>query len=244
MAYPTALINFAQSIYLITKNRYFDDISSDDGQNFIAQIIDHTNQVLDELENITDPTGEPVDWNWLNQVGFDLGTATIDTTVTYPVIDLDSSVQSLIADPSRYVQISNNGEVVSNWKVVTPDQINLKPERNDEDMVARVGSQLMFSRQFTDDENNGDITGDCLISVPRMSATNTKCLDIVKPKQLLVLGVAKNITLPDIVQGGLSPSYVQKYNDLLQSAIARNAKTAKSNQVEMDNYNFIHGVGF
>ena len=81
-------------------------------------------------------------------------------------------------------------------------------------------------------------------SLPRMSTTNVKILSIVKPKQLLILGVAKNSTLPDIVQGGLSPSYVQKYNDLLQGAIARNNSSTQADTIDRDNFSNIHGVGF
>jgi hypothetical protein len=239
---PTAqLTAFAQSIYLAIKNRYFDDIEGEDGQIFVSQIIDWTNQYLDELENITNSNGELVDWNWLRQPNYELGTASIDEDT----IELPREVQTLIADERRRVQIlDEDGKVISSWAVVTPDQLNSNKGKHTELMVVRYGLNLQFSRPFKEDEDGMTIVGDSDISLPRLSRTNVKVLSIVKPKQLLILGVGKNATLPDIVQGGLSPSYVQKYNDLLQSAIARNSSSSLGDTIERENFSYIHGVGF
>lgn len=240
MAYPQVITDFAQSVNLVIKNRYFDDIASADGQTFIAQVVDHTNQLLDELENVTDQMGEPVNWKFMRQTAFDLGTATSGETA----VDLDSSVQALITDAGRYVQISDSaGTVLSNWQVVDAPQVTNKATVQ-ADKVYVAGGQLIFSRAFTDTEDGGSITGDVVASIPRLTTTNVKALSLVKPKQLLILGVAKNFSLPDIVQGGLSPSYVQKYNDLLQSAIARNNASSGNDTVERDSFAYVSGVGF
>lgn len=240
MAYPQVITDFAQSVNLVIKNRYFDDIASADGQTFIAQVVDHTNQLLDELENVTDQMGEPVNWKFMRQTGFDLGSATAGETT----VDLDSSVQALIAEPGRYVQIADStGTILSNWQVVDAPQVTNKAVVQ-ADKVYVAGGQLVFSREFTTTEDGGSITGDVVASVPRLSTTNVKALSLVKPKQLLILGVAKNFSLPDIVQGGLSPSYVQKYNDLLQSAIARNNASSDNDTVERDSFAYVSGVGF
>src|SRR5262249_11858518 len=140
-------------------------------------------------------------------------------------IDAPSGILDLVAGHNRYVQILQDSSVIANFVVVDPDDITNATDRVTEDMCSLVGSTIVFSRQFTDEENGGTIIGDVQTPIPRIIAslssgsllcTNAKALSLVKPKQLLVLGVAKNSTLPDIVQGKLSPSYVQKYNDLLQ----------------------------
>lgn len=238
---PTAQITaFAQSVYLAIKNRYFDDIESEDGQVYISQIIDWTNQYLDELENIVDANGNVVNWNWGRVNGSQLGIVQEgDRSLTMP-----SSVLALLPDQRRSVEILVDDEVKSRWAVVTPDQIHSNPVRHRENMVAAMGTTLTFSRAIKPEEAGGTMVGDIISSLPRMSRTNVRVLNMVKPKQLLILGVAKNATLPDIVQGGLSPSYVQKYNDLLQSAIIRNSASSRGDTVEQESFSHIGGIGF
>jgi len=230
---------FAQSIYLVIKNRYYDEIEGEDGQVYVSQVMDHTNMYLDELDNVVDPSnGELVDW-WFNRsTDFDLGTATQGgASITTP-----SGIERLLTDEGRYVQISQDGLVVSNWAVVSPKHITNRTDRVTEDMCAVVGSNIVFSRAFRDTENDGDITGDVILKIPRLLTTNAKALTQVMPKQLLILGVAKNITLSDIVQGKLSPSFVQKYNDLLTGAIARSMSTSLSPIAERETFGHIGGV--
>ena len=236
---PRAQITaFAQSVYLVIKNRYFDDIEGEDGVIYVNQIIDWANQMADELETLIDPMGEPVNWTWLREMAAELGT--IDETTT--TVELPRGVQSLIADEQRYVQIQQDGTPVSHWAVVSPEQLSNFRRHSDENYVTNVGGNLNFSRPFREEELGGTIVGDVINSIPRLSLTNARMLTTVTPKQLLILGVAKNATLPDIVQGGLSPSYVQKYNDLLQSAILRNQASSRSNSIERDRLSYIGGV--
>lgn len=248
MASPTVdLQNFAQSVYLVVKNRYFDDITSEDGNTFVLQIADFVNQFLDELENEVTASGEPVDWRFARTTGATLGTATTGVAT----IDFDTSqFLNLIAGENRYVQITQDGTVIANFAVVAPDEISNQSNLITEDMCAQIGSQIIFSRLFTAEENGGTITGDVTTPIPRIVAsvsgttltcTNAKALSLVKPKQLLVLGVAKNTSLPDLVQGKLSPSYVQKYNDLLQNAIARNEVGGTSALVVQEDFGYIAG---
>lgn len=238
---------FAQSVYLLIKNRYYDDLTSADGVIFMAQIADFINQFIDELETETDPTGEPLDWSWVRQPNYTLGTAvTGDASVSIP-----TAVNNLITQPGRYVQVLQDGTAVSNWAVVSPNEISNKTDRITEDMVASIGGNLIFSRVFKDTENNGTIVGDVTTFIPKVVynsttnvATNVKALTVIKPLQLLKLGVAKNASLPDIVQGKLSPSYAQKYNDLLTGAIARNMTSSQSDEVGRDDFSYVAGVGF
>lgn len=234
------LIDFAQSVHRAIKNRKYDDILGDDGLQFLEQIVDFTNQFIDELEFETNPDGSPIDWNWVRQLGYTLGKAKTGLAS----IDLDTDINNLIAGENRYVQILQGGLVVSNWAVVAPDNISNQRNRITQDMVTIVNGQIVFSRVLRDTENNGTIIGDVTLPIPRISFTNQDVLTTVKPRQLLVLGVAKNGTLPDIVQGKLSPSYAQKFKDLLDGAIARNSASALADLAVRDDYAYITGVGF
>lgn len=248
MASPTVdLTNFAQSIYLTIKNRYFDEIEGEDGQTYLRQVADWINMFIDELENVTGPDGQLVDWWFMRDNGTALGTATEGESS----IALPTTIDRLLTDEGRYVQILQDSAVISNWAVVHPSNITNKSDRVTEDMCAVVGSNIVFSRQFRDTENNGSIIGDTVGKIPRITynlndftvvPTNIKVITAVRPKQLLILGVAKNATLPDIVQGGLSPSYVQKFNDLLQGAIARSAASSVAAQAARDDFSGVRGV--
>ncbi len=241
MASPTVqLHSFAQSIYLVIKNRYFDDLTSDDGAVYIAQVIDWTNMFIDELEAELDPNGRPVNWKWSRENGYVLGSAVEgEASITTP-----NGIDDLIVGENRYVQILQDTTVISNWVVVSPDQIASPSDRVTEDMCAMVGGTIVFSRAFLDTENDGTIIGDVMLPTPRLTLTNVKALDLIQPKQLLILGVAKNATLPDIVQGGLSPSFVQRYGDLLKNAVARNMATAAAEVTHREDLSYISGVGF
>lgn len=235
MAYPAKITSFAQSVYLTVKNRYLDTIEDTDGQIYIAQVIDWLNGLLDEIETTTDAMGNPVYWNFLRTPDFEFGSAALDEST----VDVDDDVLNVITSVTRPIKIVKDGVTVSKWIVVNPNQLGAEPQK---DTVAKVGGTLYFSRVFNSNEDGGTIQGDVIESAPRATETNFEVLDIVKPKQLLVLGVAKNSVLPDIVQGGLTPSFVQKYNDLLQSSILFNSVTADSDYIDRDDYSYIGPV--
>lgn len=239
---------FAQSVRLVIKNKYFDDVAGNDGQNFLAMTADWCNMFLDELEMETGPDSQPVDWWFARGNGERLGTAKLGKAS----IDFDSDdFLSLIAEQQRYVQVVVGGAVVSNFAVVSASQITNKSDRVTEDACARVGDSVVFSRAFKDYEDGGQIIGDVTLVLPRLAytydgttfaITDASLLTFVRPPLLLKLGVAKNNTLPDIVQGGLSPSFAQKYNDLLQGAIARSLTSSQSDQAPRDDYSGVAGV--
>jgi hypothetical protein len=240
MSVTTDLQAFTQSVYLVIKGRYFDDIATDDGDTLIAQTIDWTNMFLDELESEQDSFGDPINWYFARSNGETLGRARLGAAS----IDFDTDFANLIAEEGRYVQVLQDGAVVSNFAVVSPGQITNQSDRVTEDMCALVGTSIVFSRQFRDTEAGGTIIGDVTLPLPRLSLTNVDVLTTVKPKLLLILGVAKNASLPDIVKGKLSPNYAQKFNDLLQNAIAKNEASSAVDAVVRDDLGYIHGVGF
>lgn len=239
MAAIDDLTAFAQDVYLVIKNRRFDDITGTDGQVFLDSIVSWVNMFLDELESETGPDDKPIDWTWARENGANLGRARLGRAS----IDFDTTdFLNLITEEGRYVQILQDNAVISNWAVVAPGNITNKADRVTEDMCALVGETIAFSRAFKDTEDGGTIIGDVTAPLPRISRTNVDILITVKPKLLLTLGVAKNATLPDIVQGGLSPSYAQKYNSLLKAAIARSIAASANEKAQRDSYGGVGGV--
>lgn len=257
---PTAQLEaFAQSVYMMIKNRYYDDLTSVDGQTYLSMVVDWCNMFIDELEYEINADGEPIDWIWVRQSGVTLGTVAYVNDYTRGSISWDSvTYNNLLVGTERFVQIldpSGNGNVLANFTVVSPAELSNDDRRVTLDMCTLVNGNIYFSRPFRQPENNGTIVGDVTTYLPRITtvlspttnqiiATNIDILATVRPLALLKLGTVKNSILPDIVMGGLNPSYTQKYNDLLTNAINRSENSAISPTADYDNYTMIHGVGF
>jgi hypothetical protein len=236
---PTAQIQgLAQSVYRRIKNRAYDDITSADGQVFVANIIDFANGWLDELETELTPSGDPLYWNAVTQLNYPLGTAAVNTAS----IPVPTGINEVIIEEDRYIQVQQGGTTISNWLVVSPDAITNKTDRITEDMCTVVGGSIIFSRIFRSTEDQGAIVGDVTIPFPRFSLTNVKSLALIKPRELLVLGIAKNSVLPDIVKGSLTPSFVQKYQDLLTGAITRNEYSSRADTIDTEDYGHVRGI--
>lgn len=246
MAYSTDFQKFAQQVYLAIKNRYFDeDLDSADGLVFLEQTADWLNLWLDELENVTDQNGNIINWKFARGVQTTIGTvATDDTSIA--VVPTD--ILDLVAEPFRWAKITVSGSVQSQWGVVDPDQLNNNRWReywpDCEQALSLVNGNILFSRPIRSDENGGTLTADTVNSLTRVTDSDQSVISVVKPRQLMVLGAAKNNSLPDIVQGGLSPSFLQKYNDLLLGAMARNEATSRSDKAVRDNLGYIGGIWF
>ena len=225
------LIQFAQSTYLMRYGRYIDDIDEPDGQEEVDKTIDWANQIIDEIE-------PEADWQYVRDNDREIG---IVTTPTQTLV-LPDSVRKLAVDEERPLAIIQDGAIVSLWDVVSPDQLTRPNAGFRDKRVTFVDNRVVFSRPFNDTEMNGSIVADVINYIPRLARDDISVLDILKPIQLLKLGVAKNATLPDIVQGGLSPSFTQKYGDLLEKAIMENNRSAAANNVVRDDYSSIGGV--
>lgn len=251
---PTAQLQaFAQSIYKMIKNRYYDDLTSSDGQLFLSQIVDWLNEFIDELEYEVNSDGEPIDWIWVRKPNVTLGTAVKATSS----ISWDgNSYNNLIAGTDRYVQLLKaDGSVAAQFVVVAPADLSNDISKNVEDMCTLVDGNIEFSRPFSDAEDGLTIVGDVTAYLPRVTtttnattkqiiATNVDIFKTVKPLTLLKLGTTKNAILPDIVQGGLNPAYTAKYNDLLTNAINRSEASAIAPTADYENFGAVRGVGF
>lgn len=251
---PTAQLQaFAQSVYKMIKNRYYDDLTSTDGQAFLAGIIDWVNEFIDELEYEIDADGSPIDWIWVRKPGAILGTAAAGSNT----IEWDSSnYNNLIAGGERFVQVLRaDGSVAAQFSVINPSELSNDGSRNRTSYCTLVNGNILFSRAFNSGENGLSVVGDVTAYLPRITsaistttsqlvATNTDIFKTVRPLTLLKLGTVKNAILPDIVQGGLNPSYTQKYNDMLTNAIIRSQASSLAPTADTEDLSTVRGVGF
>lgn len=221
----------AQSIYLAKNSRY-NDVEGPELTEFLDQTIDWINQFTQELELETD-------WNYLRTNRKLIATITNINVQTYP---LPEGVRTVVVSPYRDVVIENDGIVISHFSMVNPNQISNPADPDTGDRATVINDSLILSRPLKDTELGGSLRADTIDHMPTLTMADQSLLTTVKPLQLIILGVAKNATLPDIVQGGISPSLTQKYNDLLQKAIAANNATSEVLDVPTENFNFIRGV--
>lgn len=236
------LQEFAQQVYLTIYGRRIDDVEDEDGVETVEKVKIWCNLFLDELELERDSEGRPINWNYLRENDTEIGTIATSTDT----FDLPDGALRLVADEDRPLVIMQDSSIVSVWDVVDPNQIT---KRNSyglarDQRVTYVNQKIVFSRSLNETEIDGNIVADVMFSFPRLADNDTSLFDLPIPRQLLVLGTAKNATLPDIVQGGLSPSYSQKYNDLLDGEKMANGQTSVGDEAVTDDFSNIGGVGF
>lgn len=224
-----AILDLGQQIYL-AKSGKRRDLSSDETAAFIDDTIDWVNQFLPELEL-------EADWIFARQNNTTLGSAS--TTAVYP---LDAAIRKLVVSPYRDLSIQFDGQIVSTFRMVNPNQIVNPADTYTGDRATIVGRNLVLSRIPTEQEQSGDIVGDIINYLPRLSHDDISLLSTVDPLQLIVLGVMKNQMLPDIVKGVLTPSATQKYTDLLSKCVEQNNATADGNIADRENLGFVRGV--
>jgi hypothetical protein len=225
------LTALAQSIYLVEYNRY-NDVDGSELTDFIAKTIDWVNQFTQELEL-------EADWNYLRTKDALISTIFDRTIQAY---DLPEEARTVVVSPYRDATISFDGAVVSTFAMVSPSNIADPTNPDTHDRATVINRQLILSRPLTENEVGGELRCDTINFMPQLTTTDTTLLSLVQPKQLIVLGVAKNATLPDIVQGGISPSIAQKYSDLLKKAVSANNESATAMEVPREDFSFIRGV--
>lgn len=234
------LQEFAQQVYLTIYGRRMDDITDEDGVEQVQKTIIWLNLFLDELEMELDPDGTPTNWIMVRENDKELGTIAAEGDT----FDLPTGALRLVSEVDRPLFILQDGSVISTWDVVDPNQITKRGTYNAprEQRVTYVNRKVVFSRPLNDTEIGGTVHADIVNSFPRLADDDTTLFDLPVPRQLLVLGAAKNASLPDIVQGGLSPSYAQKYASLLEGAKMANGQTAAADEIDYEDYSDIGGV--
>lgn len=223
------ITELAQSIYVARKNRK-NNVSGTRLTTFLETTIIQVNQFLSELD-------KEAYWNWVTTLDYTLATATSATAYPLPAI-----YRTIVKDEDRPLYIVKDGMIVSTWNVVAPKQLNNASVSDNPNRVALVARNVKFSRPFTDAELGGEIKVDVVEYLPKISFDNIDVLSLVDPVDLIVLGTAKNIVLPDVVQGGLTPSYTQKYSDLLNGAKMENEMTSTASTAIAENLSGVRGV--
>lgn len=234
------LEQFVKDVYLVRFNRDI-DLTTTGGQKEITKTLGFARMFLNEIESEKNPDGSPVNWSWTRTNDNVFGTInTVDQ-----VFPLPSTVRRLVIDEDRPLVLMHDGSIIATFEVVEPNQITrrrLNPSTDDR--VAVVKRSLVFSRQFKDTELTAEVMADTidkLTPITTGSPPNVDVLDII-PYQLLVLGTAKNSIRPDIVQGGLAPSFIEQYADELDKAIAENNATSTADEAVRDDFSGIGGI--
>lgn len=223
------ITELAQSIYVARKNRK-NNVSGTRLTTFLETTIIQVNQFLSELD-------KEAYWSWVLTQDHTLATATSATSYPLPAI-----YRTIVKDEDRPLYIVKDGVIVSVWDVVAPKQLNNAAVSDNPNRVALVARNVKFSRPLTAAEIGGTIKCDVVEYLPKISFDNIDVLSLVDPVDLIVLGVVKNQVLPDVVQGGLTPSYTQKYADLLAGAKMENDMTSTASAATSENLSSVRGV--
>lgn len=234
------IAQLAQDIQVARYSRLSDATGSalDD---LLNQTIIWVNQLIPEIE-------KKAYWNFVRTNDDSIGTITTGSVISYA---LPSTINRVVIDPKRDVTIRFGSTIISSFKLVNPNQSydpsdpsNVKPR------ATVLKRQLIFSRPLNSSEVGGTITADTVAKIPRLSHTDVSLLDILDDanyddiRQLFILGVIKNQVLPDIIQGGLTPSFSQKFDRHLAECIANNNASADADDQDREDFAWIAGVGF
>lgn len=232
----------AQSIY-IARHQQQNSVTGQDLTDFLDQTIEWVNQLIPEIQKAKDANGRIVDWNFVRTNDVTLATIADTTTISYP---LPAGVKRLVINPHRDLTIRHDGTVISSFKLVNPNQV-LDPKDTDiRDRATVLKGNVILSRKPNITELSGLLTADTLSVIPQLSHTDVSLLDILDSdlgiRQLFVLGVLKNQSLPDIIQGGLVPNFSQKFDAHLQSCISENNLSSTSDDVDRESFGYIGGI--
>jgi hypothetical protein len=237
MTNDARIIDLAQDVYLARYGQE-NELDEDSTDSFVSQIVRQVNQLSRELE-------KKADWNFVRTNNASVGTVSTADTISYP---LPSNIRKLAISPHRDLTIQFDGSIVSTFRLVNADQ-TVDPNHYDVRSRATVQRRnIIFSRSLSEIEVGGSIVADTIEWIPTLSRSDTALLDILDEnpdiRQLYVLGVVKNQTLPDVVQGGLTPSFSQKYAEYLADCIAENNASADADDQDRENFGWVSGVGF
>lgn len=232
------LKQFANQVYLTKFNRFIDGVDTTattptdaDALIEIQKVIMWANLWADELELERDYEGRPMDWRFLRDNDVDCGTIASVNNTGASAIPVPTGYRRLVYRANRPLTIMQDTARISTWKVVDPNQQTKRDDTWTGPRVTSLNGKFIFSRLFNTGEVAGHIIADLIKPVTRMSyvpgvSVNVDMLKTIPHQQLVVLGVAKNATLPGIVEGGLTPSLTQKYADLMDGAKAASANTS------------------
>lgn len=232
------LKQFANQVYLTKFNRFIDGVDTaaspptdTDALIEIQKVIMWANLWADELELETDYEGRPMDWRFLRENDVDFGAIASTSNTGVNAIPIPTGYRRLVYRANRPLTIMQDVSRISTWKVVDPNQQTRREDTWTGPRVTSLNGKLVFSRAFNTTEVGGHIFADLIKPITRMfynpgGAIDVTMLKTIPHQQLMVLGVAKNATLPGIVEGGLTPALTSKYASLMEGAKAASANTS------------------
>lgn len=227
----------AQSIYIARNNRK-NAVTGPNLLSFLDTTIEWVNQFTPEIE-------KKADWNFVRINDNEIGNIFDASSVSYA---LPEEVRKLVVSPYRSLHLYHDTSSIASFKVVSPDLLGRAGDIHDlRSRVTTIGRNIVFSRQMTENELGSNIFADTIQFIPKLSLTDVSLLDLLDEypdiRQLYVLGIVKNQILPDIVQGGLTPSYSQKFDSYLAECIRENDASADSADADRESFSWVGGVG-
>lgn len=221
----------AQDVYYSINGSENDD-EGDDLETFENNFIRGFNLWLDEYETETY-------WNEVRVDDYEL--ATISNTTTY-AFDLPEEYRTPVFSEDKYLKLVNDGTVISQFKLVDPNQRVVDDEANRPDRATFVGRKIVLSRKPRAEEVGSKIVLDVVKYFPKLTREDATVLGLIYSRQIAVLGVAKNDALADVTKAVLSPSFAQKYANELQKAVAANNATNEVEELRRTSYGYITGI--
>lgn len=232
MAAIDTITSLAQDVYT-TINGVENDDTGDDLTQFQNDFIRAFNLWKDEFET---------EAYWAKLRVDDYTLATIANTTTYS-FTLPDDYRTPVINQNKWLKVVlSDGTVISKFKMVDPNQRQVDDSWEHPDRAAFVGRNVVLSRAPKDTEVGATLVLDVVEYLPPLTRTDDDAIALLPNKQLAVLGVAKNISLANVVKIALSPSFAQKYNNELQKAKAENDLSTEIDDMQRDNYGYINGI--
>lgn len=223
--------NLAQAVYRIV-NGSKNAATGASLASFIALYQDWANDFISELELETD-------WNWWRVQDNNFGIANNSTLLTIP-----TDFRKLVVNIDRPFYLQQDGTTISTFLVVDPNNVNNPADIEKEDRVTFINGKFVFSRVFRDEELGATVYGDYMQNAPQITSGTggDAVISVIKPYKLLTLGITKDVSLPDLVQGGISPNIEQRYLKVLGEAVAQNAQSVATGTAPLESYSSIGGT--
>lgn len=234
------ITQLAQDIYLARHNQV-NDVTGDDLTAFLDETISWVNQFIPEIE-------KKADWNFVRTNDATVGTIVTPSVISYALPD---GIRKLVIAPGRDLTIRFDTSTVASFKLVNPNQsYNTNEPYDNRERATVLKRKIIFSRPLKQIEVGGTIVADTIAKIPRLAHDDVALLDILDDeynddiRQMFIYGVLKNQVLPDIVQGGLTPSFSQKFDKYVNDCIAENNASADADDQDRESFAWVGGVGF
>lgn len=221
----------AQDVYFTVNGAENDDTGAD-LVIFQNNFIRGANLFLDELDT-------EAYWNEIRENDYVLSTVSNTTTYSF---ELPDEYRTPVIDQNKYLKFISDGIVISRFKLVNPSQVVVDDSYSHPNRATFVGRNIVLSRTPTAEEVGSQIVLDVVGYFPKLTRSDASVLSLIYSKQLMVLGISKNITLADVTKVSLSPSFAQKYKNELDKAVTANNASNEIDEMRRDDYSYIAGI--